>query len=510
MALSPNALRILGELGIDLIKEGIAMPYVLFHHFLLVLSLDRWLTLCRLNQIVLHHSSHPDKFLVHAKNIFPNTHTVLWVERGPLVDILLDHFYALGGRIDYDSEVVNIDRHPDGAVVITLSTNRTCVGEYIVGADGIHSNVRKWLYIASPPKQAPRHSPLWEMKLFGLLAPLVYYFEKFAGGKESRQRAWEAIPTPWTALYGITTRLPDHLLTGGEEGPNATGTMHWYLGDVPGAYSTNSLQNGRVFWVCYQNEPLPTYTYYTEREAKETMHAYSNSPYCTTLPSKDGTMPAEIGLSGISKKAHFQDIYSRSEKIMKVRLHHTFFYEISDRLKRIVLIGDAAHPMNTFHGQGAGMAIEEGLVLCNGLLRAAWAGRQSRLTVDENLVGIRYYEDMRMKRNERVSNLGWWFGMGIMGDWWLLRKVRDVALAWALRGPTPSQIETERERARVERDERFGVKTLVGNKLRSRVQEDWRRERTPRNWLFDHVIEVEDEGAFWANAIDVGAAVVTE
>lgn len=424
----------------------------------------------RLNNIVFHHSSRPDSSVAHCVGIFPDPHTILWVERGQLQQLLLDVFVALGGHMQFNSNIINIQPHIDGTLNVRLSSGSTCNGSYIIGADGVNSRVREYLYTTSPPEKPPSRCPFMDMVPFSYLNSAVSFFRKFAG--RPQRESWQVSQTPWTALYGITRPLPGRLLGGDELEGDGVGCMHWYLRDVPGAYSTYSLPGGRVFWICYQQEPRSGDEYFSRRDAEATMNTYSHMPYCSALPIEPGENPAEYELYREERSTYFHDITSRSERIGKVRLTHTIFREISNKEKTIVLIGDAAHAMNTFNGQGAGMGIEEGLVLSMGLLRSAWVTQAFTRPASQDMLGISYFESQRLDRIEKITNLGWWTGVVIMGNWWWLRKLRDMFVARALAQPTPSE-------------------------LRRQEDEGINADRLESNWLFDHTINLESEEEFW-------------
>lgn len=71
---------------------------------------------------------------------------------------------------------------------------------------------------------------------------------------------------------------------------------------------------------------------------------------------------------------------------------------------RVTLLGDAAHPMTLNLGQGACMAIEDGVVLTKCLERAS-----------DPAAALRAYENQRMKRTSSMVNLAW--RLGSMGKW---------------------------------------------------------------------------------------------
>jgi 2-polyprenyl-6-methoxyphenol hydroxylase-like FAD-dependent oxidoreductase len=424
-----------------------------------------------LNRTVLHHASKPETIIAEAENLFPDPHTLQTVERGPLQLSLLQRYSLLRGGIHYNRDFRGYKILDDGSVEVMFASGEVVSGEYIVGADGVYSGVRKEVYRNLAGEVCrPSRCPFSTMLPFSLLTPAVALLRP-------KREVWECSPTHWTALYGITRPLPGHLLTvHGDDG--GLGAMHWFLRDVPGAYTTYSLQQGRVFWICYQPSPASSTGRgkYTDKEALETMKSYDNCLY--TASTENCRLPI----------VNFSEITSRSERFMKVRINHTFFRNISDG--NVVLIGDAAHPMNTFHGQGAAMGIEESLVLCNALLRSAWAKDAG---TNPELVGIKYFESQRMERSERVTDLGFWFGVAVMGDLWILRKIRDWMIRKVLKKEDRKE-EAERAKAGTKKvlqkkgDEREGV---------DKVGVENTKRKGDGHWLFDLKVDVHTEKEFW-------------
>ena len=83
------------------------------------------------------------------------------------------------------------------------------------------------------------------------------------------------------------------------------------------------------------------------------------------------------------------------------RLEHCFKWGVFDRAPverwskgRITLLGDAAHPMTPFMGQGGAMAIED-----------AWAlARRLRANESDPVAALRSYEETRIPRTARVQH----------------------------------------------------------------------------------------------------------
>ncbi|PWW76937.1 FAD/NAD(P)-binding domain-containing protein [Tuber magnatum] len=449
--LSPNAIHILRGLNFDLAREGIGMP---------------------LNRTVLHHASKPEGIIAEAENLFPDPHTLQTVERGPLQLLLLQRYSLLRGRMHYNCDFKSYKMLDDRSVEVTFASGEVVTGEYVIGADGVYSGVRKAVYGHLEGKVGrPNRCPFSTMFPFSLLTPVIALLRP-------KRKVWECSPTHWTALYGITRQLPTQLLTAhGDDG--GLGTMHWFLRDTPGAYTTYSLQQGRVFWICYQPSPPSSSGRgrYTDKEALDTLKLYDNCPY--TASTEKCKLPT----------VNFSEITSRSERFMKVRINHTFFRNISDG--NVLLIGDAAHPMNTFHGQGAAMGIEESLVLCNSLLRSAWG---EDMGVAPELVGIKYFEHQRMERSKRVTDLGFWFGVAVMGDLWILRKIRD----WVIRKVLREEDHGEREGGREAK-----VGKVLQNENEQGVIDEERVENTGKkredHWLFDLKVDVQTQEGFREN-----------
>jgi 2-polyprenyl-6-methoxyphenol hydroxylase-like FAD-dependent oxidoreductase len=86
---------------------------------------------------------------------------------------------------------------------------------------------------------------------------------------------------------------------------------------------------------------------------------------------------------------------------------------------RVTLLGDAAHPMSPFMGQGANMAIEDALCLARSISESAEAG-----------AAFRAYEAERLERTTRMAKQSRQVGM--MGQWenplacWLRDRLMSV------------------------------------------------------------------------------------
>ncbi|KAI5854468.1 hypothetical protein BZA05DRAFT_473062 [Tricharina praecox] len=417
--LSPNAIRVLRTLSIDLVAIGAARPltHTRFH-------------------------SHTGSLLLSADHVVPgDPESLLTVERGKMVRALLDRLQELGGVVEWDHKLSSICTDESTSTVeAVFSCGRRATGSLLVGADGTWSSVCHSI----PQPHAPL-SPPWSLPILRLLrSPLLLF--------RSKEEAWMPQPTRWTALYGITPPLPDHLVT-------PYGALQLYVRDgKPGAYATYSLGGNRLFWICYESS-RPSAAAFSGEDAERTRDEFKSAVY----GSEGGFTLGDV---------------MKDSQMMKVRLWHAVFENVRDG--RVVLIGDAAHPQTTFLGQGAGRGIEEGAELRRALLRKAWGGEGAG-------VGVSGFVDGARTRGRDVAEMGWWAGCTVMGDWWWSRKARD----WLLRYLAWD------ERRYKERCARKREEAKAKAKDKSPALATVKPVKRQENWLLDYCVPVETEEDFW-------------
>jgi hypothetical protein len=244
---------------------------------------------------------------------------------------------------------------------------------------------------------------------------------------------WQPCPTNWIATYGISVINSTNSNPSPQQQPSVhagdtpppvadSGAAHLYLHPhKPGAYATYTLPGERQFWIRYE---------------------YSSQS--DTLTS-------------------YQPI--------KKRLFHRVFSKTSNAEGTVVLIGEAAHPMTTFLGQGGCRGIEEGVELLNGLLRQSWATGKE---VDENLVGVKWFVDQGMERSKLVAKISWLLGFFVMGDWRILRWTRDRFLRFFAC--------------------QYNGEDQSGDCDRDRDEDEGEQKK---NWLFSYSPVIQTEDMFW-------------
>jgi 6-hydroxynicotinate 3-monooxygenase len=162
---------------------------------------------------------------------------------------------------------------------------------------------------------------------------------------------------------GVNSKVRELLL--GPEPPKYSGFVA-YRSVFPTARLGRPLDSdGCKFWSDdrhWANEDRHLIIYYTTR-AKDEVYFVTGSPD----PNWEGTSPVDVTIKEV--KEHYAGFHDEVQRVIDASVHISKWpLLVRDPLPlwssgRIVLLGDACHPMKPHMGQGAGMAFEDAAVL---------------------------------------------------------------------------------------------------------------------------------------------------
>ncbi|KAI8817490.1 uncharacterized protein EV422DRAFT_226867 [Fimicolochytrium jonesii] len=278
---------------------------------------------------------------------------LLTIERGLLQQILLKHAQESGVDVQYNKKVtsITVDKRSE-TVFITFSDGTTETGSMLIGADGAHSITRKTMYSLLGTPEPP-------MRTRGI-----------------------------STLYGISAPIPQIPL----------GHTQWVMGTNE-IWGTWALANHKTFWFINEYEP---------EKVKEGQWFDDADVEATKKRFEDRWFPVE----GVGR---FGDVMRDSDRCIKVGLWEKSYEHVHAADGKIVLMGDAAHPMVPFAGQGANTAIEDAVTLANLLLSPA----ASLPTIAEA------YAAQRIPRTKKIVDFAGLTGTLQMGGGGVVRRVRD-------------------------------------------------------------------------------------
>lgn len=194
---------------------------------------------------------------------------------------------------------------------------------------------------------------------------------------------------------GVNSRVRELLL--GSEPPKYSGFVA-YRSVFPTSRLSRPLDSdGCKFWSDERhpaNEDRHMIIYYTTR-AKDEVYFVTGSPD----PTWEGTSPVDVTLKEVAD--HYAGFHEEVQRVIRASTHISKWpLLIRDPMplwssRRIVLLGDACHPMKPHMGQGAGMAFEDAAVLVRCLV--AEEGDHER--------AFKLYEATRQERAAKVQQV---------------------------------------------------------------------------------------------------------
>ncbi|KAK2016029.1 FAD/NAD(P)-binding domain-containing protein [Colletotrichum eremochloae] len=327
IGLFPSGLRILDQ--IDCFEPILAMPQASLHytHFRDTSgkAMDR----------IVHWQEHLEK-----RHGYP----ILFFDRQWLLQMLYDQLEDKS-RVLLRKKVGRIEHNTDGVRVTTVD-GETFDGSIVVGADGIHSAVRK------------------EMNRMAQELPCG----PFKPGQE------DEIPCYYKCNFGIAQNVDGW-------------TRHdqsSIFGDGKSALVLSGPEN-RVYWFIFVRLP-------------EVKHGGSIPKYTKEDEEAFAKEYADIYLNDNVK---FRDVYRKKLSSTLTPLHEmvykTWFY------RRVILLGDSAHKPNPIGGQGGNGAIESAAELINALIEARDTHHGLENLQEEDF--SRIFARMQSVRNKRAHFL---------------------------------------------------------------------------------------------------------
>ncbi|KAI0147395.1 FAD/NAD(P)-binding domain-containing protein [Xylariaceae sp. FL1272] len=263
-------------------------------------------------------------------------YSMLFFDRRVFLDVLYGQLKQKE-KVHCDSKVHHIE-HLDKGVRVTTRDGQTHMGDIVIGADGIHSTIRKELYkTADFSKHNQEHNvPCYYQCSFGIAQDVEGWPQSQQGFTSGRGKSFLVVSGP----------------------------------------------RGRLYWFLFVKYPKPKYgrdipRYSVEDEA-EFVNKHRDLIVCEGL--KFGQLYGKRVISGLTP------------------LHEIVFREwFADR---VLLVGDAVHKPNPIGGMGGNAAIETAAELVNALvdIRSDRQGSLDGLSLDEIRVVFKHVQDSRFQR----------------------------------------------------------------------------------------------------------------
>jgi FAD-dependent urate hydroxylase len=274
------------------------------------------------------------------------------LKRSDLYQLLHDQAAACGVAIEHHKRLVAAEQAPDGGVIARFDDGSSASGDVLIGADGIHSAVRR---IIDPGAPAPQYTGIGNI-----------------GGFSDATLA-DAKPGLYRMIFGRRCFFGYTISPSGEI---------WWFGNPP------------------SKQPLPP------EELRQTTSAQWQQRLID-LYSADAGSAVEI------VRATTNEIAGTNQYEMpRVATWHR---------DRMIIVGDAAHAASPTSGQGASMAIEDGVEIAKAL------GDDP-----DPAQAFHVYEQRRRERVERVVAFGAERNAGKMPGP-IRRRFRDLVLPTILK-----------------------------------------------------------------------------
>ncbi|KAJ4177887.1 hypothetical protein NW755_013576 [Fusarium falciforme] len=231
-----------------------------------------------------------------------------FIDRQMLLEILYNNLKRKASVLS-GQRAVSVKILDHGVEVIT-SKGEVYRGDVLIGADGIHSAVRK---------------EMW--RLGNELSPGYFPVDE-----------WSTVPCHYRCMFGISR--PIEALLGG---------IH-YVHNHNFSYLVLTGPGGRVYWFLFVKLPVPLYGNDIPRYTKD----------------DEARLAEEHALDQVTTTVQFGHIYEARTSSALTPLHEHVFQQW--HFGRIMTVGDAAHKFHPLTGHGGNAAIETAAALVNHLL----------------------------------------------------------------------------------------------------------------------------------------------
>jgi FAD dependent monooxygenase len=281
--LSPNGIRVLDQLGIwERIKDkGVFTNFVDF----IGKDNNKWATL--------------DWTGIEEKYGYP----IFSIIRQKLLIELWRNIND--NNIDIGKKVINIKEYDEKKLEVICEDGTTYKCDFVVGADGSFSKVRKIIY------------------------------EEIGNELPDSDRDYLNLNSEYSAIFGVSKKSEDI---------SCNGRLEWHI------------QPNLSYFLHVQPEPNNEITWFLGEKKDETVKDKYNKLDLEEIKNKYKDLKTNHGCT-------LGDILDRSIVSIKVNLEEKLFETWYHN--RIVLIGDAAHKLLPYGSQGANQAIEDAVVLTN-------------------------------------------------------------------------------------------------------------------------------------------------
>ncbi|KAF4894123.1 FAD-dependent monooxygenase andE [Colletotrichum viniferum] len=270
---------------------------------------------------------------------------MIFIDRQMLIQVLYSNLKHKE-RFLTSKRAVSVDIMESSARV-TTKDGQAFSGDIVVGADGIHSTVRKEIWRNAPPGYFPHDE-------------------------------YSKVPATTLCIFGISHR------------PEA----------YPGASQHNTLSEGHSYFL--MAAPGNRVYWFLFMELKETLYG-ENIPRYTK--DDEARIVKQHANDRILENMTFGELYEKRIVTTLAPLQ-TYVFE-KWHYKRVVTIGDSAHKVDPVTGQVGNGAIESGALLVNALLQRFDASPEglSEKQVEDVLAEI---HAIRFERAQDVVQQGYW------------------------------------------------------------------------------------------------------